>query len=215
MDGINKEDFFLETLTQEDLDDYKRRIGRKSPTAMDAVRFGALSMALEKYLKGKDLDAYNKAIRNRDMETVERLERKIIRRKDKPGHVDKRSNTTLPLGTRVRMKADGKIGVTCRNAKWTIVTSPADEQVFTIQISDEDHPRQDVKRNDFNVLCFNVDWSERGTNRCAKCLQAWYCSRECQKAAWKCHKPNCKPFGQAKKEGVVFIPPENMTQLMS
>eukprot|EP00831_Metopus_contortus_P062236 TRINITY_DN54282_c0_g1_i1.p2 TRINITY_DN54282_c0_g1~~TRINITY_DN54282_c0_g1_i1.p2 ORF type:complete len:108 (-),score=18.18 TRINITY_DN54282_c0_g1_i1:44-367(-) len=27
--------------------------------------------------------------------------------------------------------------------------------------------------------------------RCSRCKQEWYCSRECQVAAWKAHKPVC------------------------
>ena len=29
-------------------------------------------------------------------------------------------------------------------------------------------------------------------NRCSRCKQVWYCSRECQKAHWKVHKPDCR-----------------------
>ena len=177
MYGMNPDDMFLDTLTQEDLNDYKRRLGRNSPTPQDAFRFAALQMALQKYLKGSDLEAYNNAISNRDMDAVNRLERKIIRRKDKPDHVDKRSNSKLDFGARVRMKADGKDGVICQNEDWQIMLS-TDESLFTIQIEGEDETRKDVKRSEFNVLCFNASCNERGTNRCSKCLQAWYCSRD-------------------------------------
>lgn len=206
---MNPEDMYLETLTQEDLDDYKRRMGRNSPTPQDAMRFAALQMALGKYLKGKDLEDYNKAIQNRDTATVEKLERKIIRRKDKPDHVDKRSNIQVPVGTRVRMKVDGKEGVTCKNEDWVIVT-PEDSGRFTVQIANEEEPRKDLKRNEFNVLCFNGSCRERGTNRCSKCLQAWYCSQDCQRAAWKTHKPKCKPFGKVDMSKVAFLPPIDM-----
>ena len=30
-----------------------------------------------------------------------------------------------------------------------------------------------------------------GTKRCSKCSKAYYCSRECQLAAWPCHKKVC------------------------
>jgi tetratricopeptide (TPR) repeat protein len=31
-----------------------------------------------------------------------------------------------------------------------------------------------------------------GATRCSQCLSVWYCNRECQKAAWKAHRPQCK-----------------------
>ena len=41
------------------------------------------------------------------------------------------------------------------------------------------------------VLC--VQCSAFGCpNRCSRCKQVWYCSRECQKAHWKVHKPDCR-----------------------
>ena len=32
------------------------------------------------------------------------------------------------------------------------------------------------------------------TQRCSKCKQAWYCSRDCQLRDWKKHKPICALF---------------------
>lgn len=29
------------------------------------------------------------------------------------------------------------------------------------------------------------------TNRCSRCKNQWYCSRDCQLRAWKGHKPLC------------------------
>ena len=31
-----------------------------------------------------------------------------------------------------------------------------------------------------------------GGKKCARCKQVHYCNRECQRAHWKTHKPNCK-----------------------
>lgn len=35
------------------------------------------------------------------------------------------------------------------------------------------------------------------TKRCSVCKQEWYCSRECQLAAWKGHKKHCKKLAAA------------------
>lgn len=33
--------------------------------------------------------------------------------------------------------------------------------------------------------------SKEAFKRCSKCKNVWYCSRECQVADWKEHKPKC------------------------
>jgi tetratricopeptide (TPR) repeat protein len=33
--------------------------------------------------------------------------------------------------------------------------------------------------------------------RCSRCKNAWYCNRDCQRSAWKSHKPACKPVKAA------------------
>jgi len=44
-------------------------------------------------------------------------------------------------------------------------------------------------------LCRRCSLDERGAGRrfksCARCGDAYYCSRECQRLDWKAHKPNC------------------------
>eukprot|EP00741_Cyanophora_paradoxa_P015327 tig00000194_g14795.t1 len=37
-------------------------------------------------------------------------------------------------------------------------------------------------------------------SKCSGCKQVWYCSAECQKAAWKEHKPRCRELRRAFEE---------------
>lgn len=58
----------------------------------------------------------------------------------------------------------------------------------------------EVDASELRVACYNPACSEgrRDLQRCNKCLTAQYCCRECQKADWKRHKPECKPFDEKK-----------------
>lgn len=38
------------------------------------------------------------------------------------------------------------------------------------------------------------------TQRCSKCKNAWYCSRDCQLRQWKTHKAICMLFAASKEE---------------
>jgi hypothetical protein len=38
------------------------------------------------------------------------------------------------------------------------------------------------------------------TQRCSKCKNQWYCSRECQVKQWKAHKPLCEIISINRKE---------------
>lgn len=38
------------------------------------------------------------------------------------------------------------------------------------------------------------------TQRCSKCKNQWYCSRECQVKQWKAHKALCEVISQNRKD---------------
>lgn len=42
------------------------------------------------------------------------------------------------------------------------------------------------------MMCRNCGRTGEDMKKCARCQQAEYCSRECQKADWKAHKPTCR-----------------------
>ena len=53
------------------------------------------------------------------------------------------------------------------------------------------------------TLCHREDCLEAGTQRCSRCKQTNYCSKECQRADWKKHKKQCKKnTGIATDDGV-------------
>ena len=41
-------------------------------------------------------------------------------------------------------------------------------------------------------MCEHCHKVQRKMKICATCKHAWYCSADCQKAAWPAHKPRCK-----------------------
>ena len=53
------------------------------------------------------------------------------------------------------------------------------------------HYRLISKQSPFGMSNSCVICKKDATKRCVKCLQVWYCSRECQVADWKTHKKYC------------------------
>ncbi|ORY05374.1 hypothetical protein BCR34DRAFT_604534 [Clohesyomyces aquaticus] len=45
------------------------------------------------------------------------------------------------------------------------------------------------------AICYKASLTAAGSPllRCSRCQSAYYCSRACQKADWKSHKPSCAP----------------------
>jgi len=42
-----------------------------------------------------------------------------------------------------------------------------------------------------------AECGEVASQRCSRCKEEWYCSRECQLKRWKQHKPVCQLITQA------------------
>ena len=45
-----------------------------------------------------------------------------------------------------------------------------------------------------SLTCSNASCKNEGNFACSRCKSASYCSKECQKAAWKLHKADCNEF---------------------
>ena len=68
-----------------------------------------------------------------------------------------------------------------------------------------DKKYEEVKHITKLGVCFNpqcsIEFLERSkTKYCSRCRCATYCSRECQKADWKRHKPDCDKFTEITAE---------------
>ncbi|KAJ7608567.1 hypothetical protein FB45DRAFT_806248 [Roridomyces roridus] len=48
-------------------------------------------------------------------------------------------------------------------------------------------------RQSLQTACTNCHKLKENVRRCAKCKEAWYCSKECQKQHWPAHKVFCHP----------------------
>lgn len=48
--------------------------------------------------------------------------------------------------------------------------------------------------------CSNIGTSEAPLLSCSRCRVAHYCSRECQRAHWRTHKPNCRKATKAERD---------------
>ncbi|GLC61666.1 hypothetical protein PLESTB_001788900 [Pleodorina starrii] len=46
-------------------------------------------------------------------------------------------------------------------------------------------------------VCFQCNLPSTRMQKCARCHQARYCSKECQRAGWGAHKPQCDPSAAA------------------
>ena len=59
--------------------------------------------------------------------------------------------------------------------------------------------KQAIHRNELIGLkpetCKAKNCQKKGTSRCGRCKNVWYCSRQCQLSHWKKHKKKCKQSG--------------------
>jgi hypothetical protein len=59
-------------------------------------------------------------------------------------------------------------------------------------------PAESTAYLEARTYCANSGCSGAGLKKCANCLDVFFCSKECQVAAWPAHKADCKRRVEAK-----------------
>jgi hypothetical protein len=201
-------------LTASDLDDFERRIGNRSPTPQDAIRFSDLSIRLTRVLSHSDIDKYRSAVevlRKPKLPKIEQDSAKAIIRqcRDKAlsASVDDQSKLKKQRerqedirGLRVRLVADpSQRGMIPFRKPGEYVLADMKGIRFAVHFDGESKPSEaQYYRSDLRLLCAACDTND-GKYRCSKCQREPYCSSECQRAAWREHKLCC---GKTKSESV-------------
>jgi len=192
--------FDLQRMTQADFDDYRRRLGENSPSPMDAFRFSQLSMAIDKFLSGRDREKYKDAImvckgkapgnKKSAKELIRKIEEKTLRcsKEDIESIKSKneRREDNLPRGKkRVRVKDSGKKG------KIISFYNVGGKGTTGLSIDFDDGNTSDkYTLADVVILCDTCD-ERPGVKFCSRCKAANYCGIDCQRKAWKQHKKVC------------------------
>jgi hypothetical protein len=211
-----KDGFDAEPLTQSDLVDYEQRIGNKSPTMMDAMRFSILEMRVQKSLSHKDHSLYRQTIlalkgtprqlteeeKQKGQEVLRTLRNKALSSDPEKVQV-KRERKEDIYGMRVRLISDpSRRGLVPerRENEWRYGNG-AEGVLFNVHFDGEAAPEKDniakmFRRIDLQLLCARCD--KDGKFCCSRCQRERYCSSECQKVSWQVHKLSCrKPKAQA------------------
>jgi tetratricopeptide (TPR) repeat protein len=92
----------------------------------------------------------------------------------------------LILGARVVLR--GLVASKQHNGSVATVLS-ANAQRYTVQ--PDSGVALKLKRPSICVLCTGCARQSDAARACGRCMAAWYCSVECQRAHWRTHKPAC------------------------
>ena len=93
---------------------------------------------------------------------------------------------SLILGARVVLR--GLVANKRHNGSVATVLS-ANSQRYTVKLDSGVVLR--LERESLCVLCTGCARQSDEARACGKCVAAWYCSVECQRAHWRTHKPAC------------------------
>lgn len=205
----------VESLLMEDLIEYGRRFGEKSPSMIHCFLFCGYHALLESRLSARDVCRYQEAILT-------------MKAKDGRGETEAEKRKAYALLTRLHEKAraaDPAIIETLRSSKsnvccWSyeglrvrlraepakrgIVLNPFAPlpggrtegcqrgslgDVERVHFDDEAAPRE-VYHNELKTLCAGCREVD-GSSLCSRCQREPYCSRVCQERAWAAHKRVC------------------------
>jgi hypothetical protein len=195
---LNSDSFDIKTMTQADFDEYRQRLGERSPTPMDAFRFMQLGTAVDKCMGDGDKKKYEDAIfvvkgkepgdKAKAAETIRKIEQKALGRtqadKERIESRHDRRHAKLPKGKkRVQVIESGKKG---NIFSFNRVGAKENTRV---SIDFDDGSKNEHTMADIVMLCEVCDANPG--RKCTKCEAAYYCDRECQRKDWKEHKKIC------------------------
>jgi MYND finger len=198
---------FSSPLDQAQLDDFRRRLGERSPTPEDATIFSVLSMKIMERLTKEDFDSYKASIivsKDSTYSTKERtmgaeliplieakilstdptLREKIIRKKQKSGLVTSDKQRVRTVDTPPRF---GYVDVSGGVKDWTITTNS--ETLVTILF--DDGTKERVATTTLKSVCSAAGCQNDGKLLCSRCRCSIYCTKDCQKRHWRTHKATC------------------------
>jgi hypothetical protein len=211
------ESFAVATLTERELEEFRRQEGERCPTPMHAIRYGQLSKAIEERLKPSDMVVYKESIRlkkkqgasAREIEmadtAIDIIEARILgatARSKQKVHAwrEKKGSSVSGLrrlvkGTPVRSRADAaRRGVI--DDGWTVQLSGDHEEQVCVRFEGQDSTTN-LRRDEVVTLCSGGCGEDAPSMRCSRCGAAFYCSTACQGSHWQVHKKTCQ---EAKKE---------------
>jgi tetratricopeptide (TPR) repeat protein len=93
---------------------------------------------------------------------------------------------SLIVGARVVLR--GLVAKKMHNGSAGTVLS-VEGKIYTVKL--DAGTSMKLRRQSICVLCTGCARERDAARACGKCMSAWYCSVECQRAHWRTHKPAC------------------------
>jgi hypothetical protein len=175
----------VQSLKQSDFDEYKGRLGERSPTPFDAFRFAQLESAIVNSLSPSDMSNYVNAIwvwkgkepgdKTRAAAIIRELEAKAV------GPPQSKKNY------RVMLLQSGRKGMV--PADYVDGFGTSEDSKIQIKFDDKPEAIEEYSMEDVAFLCEVCD--NAPGKRCTRCKRAYYCSTSCQRSAWNEHRKIC------------------------
>ena len=191
-----------DTITKEDLNDFKSILKKSVATPLEASKFKMLLQTILKFLSEEDFERYvhsvlaemgqNSADVHEAKLAVIRLEKNMLKicaegpNKSKKIMQKRAKKEQERYGIkRVQVKSTGEKGLVLfhgyQGSKIVYGIAPDG-------ISDQIEAKE-CQFQDFDVLCEVCD--KPASWQCTKCKAGWYCTKYCQMKGWKSHKITC------------------------